>query len=87
MSSAIRLLIAFTGCFCVSLPNPLRASDFGSVGLIKLPTARMAEDGQLTATLSREEIADIYNISYQGTPWLEATVRYSVFNPRKSHAP
>ena len=52
------------------------------IGLIKIPTARMAADGELRATISREDVADIYNISYQATPWLEATFRYSIFNPR-----
>ena len=52
------------------------------MGLIKIPTARMAYDGELRATISREDVADIYNITYQATPWLEATFRYSIFNPR-----
>ena len=52
------------------------------MGLIKIPTARMADDGELRATISREDVADIYNITYQATPWLEATFRYSIFNPR-----
>ena len=42
----------------------------------------MAGDGELRATISREDVADIYNITYQATPWLEATFRYSIFNPR-----
>ena len=41
-------------------------------------TARWQRMGE---TISREEVADIY-ISYQATPWLEATFRYSIFNPR-----
>ena len=39
------------------------ASDFGGLGLIKIPTARMAGDGELRATISREDVADIYNIA------------------------
>ena len=70
--------------FWMFIPSFLVASDFGSVGLIKTPSARMSEDALLGATLSREEIADIYNISFQGTPWLEATFRYSIFNPRNN---
>ncbi len=82
MSCSIRFsvfLICYLSCL---IPNALNASDFGGRGLIKLPSARMAEDGHLWATFSREEVADIYNVSFQGTPWLEGTVRYSVFNPR-----
>ena len=66
----------------VILPQKVLASDFGGVGLIKIPTARMARDGELRATISREKVADLYNVTYQATPWLEATFRYAVFNPR-----
>ena len=75
------ILLIVTGLIG-GLSHSTFASDFGSVGLIKIPTARMAADGELRATISREEVADIYNISYQATPWLEATFRYSIFNPR-----
>ena len=77
-----RLFFAILGCFWAVIPNTIIASDFGGVGLIKLPTGRVAADGTLRATISRENVADIYNISYQATPWLEATFRYSIFNPR-----
>ena len=82
MRPAIQLLILLSSSLLVVLSPKLLASDFGTVGLIKVPTARMAEDGILRATISREDVADIYNISYQATPWLEATFRYSIFNPR-----
>ena len=59
------------------------ASDFGNLGIIKAPSARMPLDATLSATISFDEVVDIYNISYQATPWLEATFRYSIFNPRK----
>ena len=39
------------------------------------------EDGSLAATVSSNQIANIFNISYQATPWVETTFRYSVFNP------
>ena len=81
MRLAMSLLLM--SCGLLSLwQQRVYASDFGSVGLIKVPTARMAEDGELRATISREDVADIYNITYQATPWLEATFRYSIFNPR-----
>jgi hypothetical protein len=81
MRLAMSLLLM--SCGLLSLwQQRVYASDFGSVGLIKVPTARMAADGELRATISREDVADIYNITYQATPWLEATFRYSIFNPR-----
>ncbi|MAW33370.1 MAG: hypothetical protein CMK56_03050, partial [Proteobacteria bacterium] len=82
MRPALQLIILFSGIWLIFHPLMSFASDFGSVGLIKTPTARMADDGLLRATISREDVADIYNISYQATPWLEATFRYSIFNPR-----
>ena len=66
-------------CLIVTSAHP---SDFGNLGLIKTPSARLAPDATLSATLSFDEAADIYNISYQATPWLETTFRYSIFNPR-----
>ena len=60
----------------------VQASDFGNLGLIKTPSARFSPDATLSATLSFDEVANIYNISYQATPWLEGTFRYSIFNPR-----
>jgi hypothetical protein len=71
-----------SGSALLFLSQTSLASDFGGLGLIKIPTARMAGDGELRATISREDVADIYNITYQATPWLEATFRYSIFNPR-----
>ena len=62
------------------------SSDFGNLGLIKTPSARLSADASLTATLSFDEVADIYNISYQATPWLEGTFRYAVFDPRKERS-
>ena len=59
----------------------LSASDFGTTGLIDTPSARMLEDGDFKATLSKQKIANLVNLTYQATPWLETTFRYSVFNP------
>ena len=82
MRPALQLIILLSGTGLIFYSHVSLASDFGSAGLIKTPTARMADDGELRATISREDVADIYNISYQATPWLEATFRYSIFNPR-----
>ena len=82
MRPALQLIILLSGSALLSLSQASLASDFGGLGLIKIPTARMAGDGELRATISREDVADIYNITYQATPWLEATFRYSIFNPR-----
>ena len=57
------------------------SSDLGNTGLIDTPTARMMEDGYLKGSYSTQKIANITNLTYQATPWLETTFRYTVFNP------
>ena len=58
------------------------AGDFGTTGLVTIPTARMQADGSFTATIARNEVVDIYNVTFQATPFIETTFRYSIFNPR-----
>ena len=56
------------------------ASDFGVTGLIDIPTARMSADGTLTTTAAIQSRTKSYAITYQATPWLEGTFRYTGFN-------
>ena len=73
--------------FVVILFGPVsKATDFGTTGLITLPTARMQADGSLTATIARNEVVDLYNITFQATPFIETTFRYSIFDPRVDRA-
>ena len=67
---------------CVSLLfcSGLQASDYGTTGLIDIPTARMASDGVLTATSAVQSRTKSYSMTYQVTPWLEGTFRYTGFN-------
>jgi hypothetical protein len=58
----------------------LSASDFGVTGLIDIPTARMSADGTLTATAAVQSRTNSYAITYQATPWLEGTFRYTGWN-------
>ena len=55
----------------------LFASDLGITGVINTPSARMQADGSLKITFSHQDIANITNITYQATPWLETTFRYA----------
>ena len=73
----VRLLLAILG-FCLVMP--LSASDFGVKGLIDIPTARMSADGTLTTTAAIQSLTKSYSITYQATPWLEGTFRYTGFN-------
>ncbi|MBP74308.1 MAG: hypothetical protein CMQ18_06995, partial [Gammaproteobacteria bacterium] len=56
-------------------------SDFGTSGLIKMPNARMAPDSTLRATITNDEVANLYNITFQALPKIQATFRYAIFNP------
>ena len=73
-------LIALGASFYVSAVTA-GASDFGTNGLIRMPDARMAEDATLRVTVANDELADIYNITFQALPRLQATFRYTIFNP------
>ncbi len=55
------------------------ASDLGITGLIDIPTARMAQDGLLTSTTAIQSRTKSIAITYQATPWLEGTFRYTGF--------
>jgi hypothetical protein len=59
---------------------PSLASDFGVTGLIDIPTARMSADGTLTTTAAIQSRTNSYAITYQATPWLEGTFRYTGWN-------
>ena len=60
--------------------SPVYASDYGTTGLIDIPTARMAADGQFTATAAFDGRHKSFAITYQAAPWLEGTFRYTGFN-------
>ena len=55
-------------------------SNYGTTGLFDIPTARMAADGTFTTTAAISSRTNSYAITYQATPWLEATFRYTGFN-------
>ena len=56
------------------------ASDYGTTGLIDIPTARMRSDATLAFTAGFDQRHRQFAITYQATPWLEATYRYTGFN-------
>ena len=57
------------------------SSDYGVTGLIDVPNARMLEDGNLKVAYSTQNLANISSLTYQVTPWLESSLRYTIFNP------
>ena len=74
----IRNIAALT--LLVSAAN-VAASDFGVVGILDMPTARMRDDGAMTVTSAQQPTVDMYSITYQALPWVEASFRYSIFDP------
>lgn len=57
-----------------------RASDYGTTGLIDIPTARFDEDGYFSVAASTDQRHRQFSITYQATPWLQGTFRYVGFH-------
>ena len=51
--------------------------DFGGIGLLQMPTARMANDGELSFTATRVYPFTQYNVMLQPLPWMEKIGRAS----------
>lgn len=58
-------------------------SDFGGSGLMQVPTARMAEDGEFSLNYRWNDQYRFYSSSIQLMSWLEATVRYTDVRTRR----
>ena len=48
-----------------------------------MPSARMQADGALSVATSQSDTEDLYYVTYQAFPWLEASFRYLIPNPGK----
>ena len=60
-----------------STSDALVRNNFGSVGMIDMPSARMAPDGELSVGASFFQNTQHYNLGFQALPWLETSFRYS----------
>lgn len=58
-------------------------SDFGGVGLMQTPTARMAPEGDFSLNARDNDQYRFYSASMQLFPWLEATLRYTDVRNRR----
>jgi hypothetical protein len=56
---------------------PVSSSDWGGVGLLQTPTARMRETGHLSFHYSRVQPYSHGNVMFQPFDWLEAGFRYT----------
>ncbi|MET0776017.1 MAG: YjbH domain-containing protein [Pseudomonas mandelii] len=61
----------------------LTQNDFGGVGLMQTPTARMAPAGELSVNASRTDPYTRYSVSLQPFEWLEGSFRYTAITNRK----
>lgn len=57
----------------LSLPR----TTFGEIGLIEMPSARMAPDGQISLSGSAFKNTQRYSLGFQALPWLSLSFRYS----------
>ena len=55
-------------------------NDFGGVGLLQTPTARMAPAGELSLNANRTTPYSRYSLSLQPLEWLEGTFRYTAIS-------
>ena len=55
-------------------------TDLGGVGLIQMPTGRMADEGAFSIGYSDNSEYSFYTVSLQLMPWLETTFRYTEVN-------
>ena len=70
---------ANTESFSPSFPTQ---GDFGGVGLLQTPTARMAPEGEFSFNYMDNEEYRRWSISMQPFSWLEATLRYTDIRSR-----
>lgn len=50
---------------------------YGEVGILDMPSAHMAPDGQISSTIGLLNSTQRYNFAFQVLPWLEGSFRYS----------
>ena len=64
-------------CHGETWPAPIgpSQSDFGGVGLLQTPTARMAREGEMSLNYRDNDQYRYYSASVQLFPWLETTLR------------
>ena len=70
-------------CSLVHAEPRYTQNDFGGVGLLQTPTARMAPAGELSLNANRTDPYSRYSISLQPLEWLEGSFRYTAISNRK----
>src|ERR1700733_2974202 len=60
--------------------GPVVRNTVGSVGIIDMPSARMAPDGDLSVSAAYFQNTQRYGLGFQVLPWLEADIHYAGLN-------
>ena len=74
------IFAALVALVTIAFSRLVAASDYGITGLIDIPTARFDKDGTIAAAASTDERHKQFSITYQATPWLQGTFRYTGFD-------
>mgnify|MGYP001761652460 CR=1 FL=1 len=71
------IIVAILPCGLVHAEPRYTQNDFGGVGLLQTPTARMAPAGEISLNANRTDPYSRYSLSLQPLDWLEGTFRYT----------
>ncbi|WP_246131636.1 YjbH domain-containing protein [Pistricoccus aurantiacus] len=82
LSSSVLISSFFLAAAAQAMDPALSQSDFGGVGLMQTPTARMAPAGQFSFSYNQVDPYRRYNFTFQPLDWLEAGFRYSEIDDR-----
>ncbi|MCG9683973.1 YjbH domain-containing protein [Vibrio sp. Isolate23] len=75
--TALFLSLGFVSVSQASDYLKVSQTDFGGVGLMQMPSGRMAEEGEFNIGVSINDDYQQYTASIQLMSWLESTVRYT----------
>ena len=69
-------LLSLAVCGGLHAEVPATQNDWGGIGLLQTPTARMAEEGEFAFTASHTSPYTRYNVAMQPFSWFEGVYRY-----------
>jgi hypothetical protein len=83
------LFLCCTSAALLAVAYPSRAQSttnwsrntYGEIGMLDMPSARMAPDGQVAFSFGAVGDAQRFSLAFQALPWLETAFRYSHFSP------
>lgn len=93
-----KLTLLLSACGALSAPSiasdatwKVSQTDFGGTGLMQIPTARMADEGEFNIGTSYNSDYYHYTVSLQLMSWFETTVRYTripdtLYNPNPDYS-